>query len=357
MIGGLDVYILNTISYTDDTFDFVIIHGKKDKNKPIMKNGQAIKEYPINLYRELNPLNDLKGLFQIIKIIKIEKPDIIHCHSAKGGVLGRIAGFFTDTKTFYTPHAFSFLSTNSKIKKNIYLTIERIVKLKSFLLACSESEKEIGIKEVGYKRDRSFVWNNAVPDSGLYIKSCKMNKGYICYIGRPSYQKNSFFFIDVINGVHKKFPSIQFKLLGVGYYSPDLEQIKDLISQYKLNEVVELLPWLSHDETLRYVKESLFYLTVSRYEGLPLSVIEAMSLGKAIIASNVVGNIDCVINGYNGFLVPLIKESFIDAICQMIENDSERNKFGINSRILFEKKFLITNRIKELENIYRSKTK
>lgn len=184
-----------------------------------------------------------------------------------------------------------------------------------------------------------------------------MNKGYICYIGRPSYQKNSFFFIDVINGVHKKFPSIQFKLLGVGYYSPDLEQIKDLISQYKLNEVVELLPWLSHDETLRYVKESLFYLTVSRYEGLPLSVIEAMSLGKAIIASNVVGNIDCVINGYNGFLVPLIKESFIDAICQMIENDSERNKFGINSRILFEKKFLITNRIKELENIYRSKTK
>ena len=173
MIGGLDVYIRNTISYTDDTFDFVIIHGKKDKNKPIMKNGQAIKEYPINLYRELNPLNDLKGLFQIIKIIKIEKPDIIHCHSAKGGVLGRIAGFFTDTKTFYTPHAFSFLSTNSKIKKNIYLTIERIVKLKSFLLACSESEKEIGIKEVGYKRDRSFVWNNAVPDSGLYIKSCK----------------------------------------------------------------------------------------------------------------------------------------------------------------------------------------
>lgn len=184
-----------------------------------------------------------------------------------------------------------------------------------------------------------------------------MENGYICYIGRPSYQKNSFFFVDVIKGVHEKYPKIQFKLLGVGYYSPDLEQMKEMINQYGLNDVIELLPWLSHDETLKYVKESLFYLTVSRYEGLPLSVIEAMSLGKAIIASDVVGNVDCVVNGYNGFLVPLIKDAFVDAVCRMIENDSERIKFEINSRKLFEERFLITNRIKDLEKIYISSIK
>ena len=87
------------------------------------------------------------------------------------------------------------------------------------------------------------------------------------------------------------------------------------------------------------------------------TIIEAMSLGKAIIASDVVGNVDCVVNGYNGFLVPLIKDAFVDAVCRMIENDSERIKFEINSRKLFEERFLITNRIKDLEKIYISSIK
>lgn len=57
-------------------------------------------------------------------------------------------------------------------------------------------------------------------------------------------------------------------------------------------------------------KELNVYLTVARYEGLPLAVIEAMSLGKAIVASDVVGNRDCVEDGYNGRLLPLRKSLF-----------------------------------------------
>lgn len=169
MIGGLEVYIRNTISYTDDTFEFVVVHGKSDNSKPIVKNGKTIKEYRINLFRSLNPLKDLTGLLQLIAIINKEKPDIIHCHSAKGGALGRVAGYLTSTRTFYTPHAFSFLSTQSKVKRSIFLCLERMVKFNSFLLACSESEREIGIKKVGYKINKAFAWNNAVPDASLYL--------------------------------------------------------------------------------------------------------------------------------------------------------------------------------------------
>ena len=119
MIGGLGVYIRNTVTYISDEFEFVIVHGETDNSKPVMKNGKEVKEYTISLYRKLNPLKDLKGLIQVIRIIQKEKPDIIHCHSAKGGFIGRMAGFLTRTKTFYTPHAFSFLSTQNKIKKQI----------------------------------------------------------------------------------------------------------------------------------------------------------------------------------------------------------------------------------------------
>ena len=356
MIGGLGVYIRNTVTYISDEFEFVIVHGETDNSKPVMKNGKEVKEYTISLYRKLNPLKDLKGLIQVIRIIQKEKPDIIHCHSAKGGFIGRMAGFLTRTKTFYTPHAFSFLSTQNKIKKRIYLFLERMARLDSFLLACSESEKELGMEQVHYKEKRAYVWSNSVPDAQTVPPSdLKETSPYICYIGRPSYQKNPFFLVNVIREVHKAYPDIRFYILGVGYYSPDLERMKRIITQYQLENTIELFPWLNHNETMGYVKNALFYLTTSRYEGLPLAVIEAMSLGKCIVASDVLGNKDCVKDGYNGYLLPLQENLFTKKIIELIEHPDLTETFGKNSRLLFEKDFLIQNRIPYLEVIYKTR--
>lgn len=179
-----------------------------------------------------------------------------------------------------------------------------------------------------------------------------MQNDYVCYIGRPSYQKNTFFLVDVVKGVHEVCPDLKFKLLGVGYYSPDLERMKGMIQEYGLDDVIELLPWLSHEETLKYVKGALFYLTVARYEGLPLAVIEAMSLGKAVIASDVLGNRDCVKDGYNGFLLPLDRNTFVDKVIALTKDAGKRELFARHSRELFLSDFYIENRIQYLERIY-----
>lgn len=181
-----------------------------------------------------------------------------------------------------------------------------------------------------------------------------MEKKYICYIGRPSYQKNTFFLLDVVKLTIMKCPDVKFLLLGVGFYSPDLKRLKEIIADYHIEDKIELHPWLDHRETLQYVKKSLFYLTVARYEGLPLSVLEAMALGKAIVASDVAGNKDCVKNGYNGYLLPMNANIFSEKICRLIKDDEEREVMGRNSRLLFEKEFLIDNRISELETIYQN---
>lgn len=163
--------------------------------------------------------------------------------------------------------------------------------------------------------------------------------------------------MDVIYGVCKSHPEAHFKLLGVGYYSPDLDCLQQKIKRLNLTEHIDLLPWLSHEETLEYVSNSLFYLTVARYEGLPLAVIEAMSLGKAVVASSVTGNVDCVSDGINGRLLPLEVSAFVDAICDLLDNPSQCALFGNNSRRLFEESFLISNRIHELERIYENEGK
>lgn len=179
-----------------------------------------------------------------------------------------------------------------------------------------------------------------------------MESNYIVTIGRPSYQKNPFFLVDVIRGVHEKHPEVLFYLLGVGFYSPDLEEMKSRLEEYGLNDVVILREWADHDMTMECVKNSLLYLTVSRYEGLPLAVIEAMALGKCIVASKVVGNVDCVRDGYNGRVLDLKVDEFVDAINELLDNPRRIADFGRNSHELYEREFDIRKRIGLLEDIY-----
>lgn len=370
--SGIDTYVRNTVALASDKFEFVIVNGADDNSKPYMRHGKQVKTYSIDMYRALNPVKDMKAVMQAIKIIKKEKPDLVHCHSAKGGVIGRFAAFFTGTKIVYTAHAFSFLSAESAKKKQVFLLLEKIAKLNSYLLACSGSERELGIKVVGFNEKKAFAWNNAVPDADKGLRRIsqisgissqkneasdllvtKVGEQYITSIGRPSYQKNPLFMVEVAHGIHLKHPDIKFYLLGVGFYSPMLEDMKKLIHQYDMDDTFYLLPWLSHEETLKYVKGSMLYFMTSLYEGLPISVIEAMSLGKAIVASDVLGNKDCVKDGYNGYLLPLEKEVFVEKMNDLIENDEKRKVMEKNSRSYFETDFFIDNRIKALEDIYK----
>lgn len=366
--SGIDTYVRNTVALASDKLEFVIVNGADDNSKPYMRHGKQVKTYSIDMYRALNPVKDMKAVMQAIKIIKKEKPDLVHCHSAKGGVIGRFAAFFTGTKVVYTAHAFSFLSAESAKKKQVFLLLEKIAKLNSYLLACSGSERELGIKVVGFKEKKAFAWNNAVPDvdkdltrisqissqknesSDLPVP--KIGERYITSIGRPSYQKNPLFMVEVAHGIHLKRPDIKFYLLGVGFYSPMLEDMKKLIHQYDMDDTFYLLPWLSHEETLKYVKGSMLYFMTSLYEGLPISVIEAMSLGKAVVASDVLGNKDCVKDGYNGYLLPLKEEVFVEKMNDLIENNEKRKEMEKSSRSYFESDFFIDNRIKALEDIY-----
>lgn len=364
--SGIDTYVRNTVALASDDFEFVIVNGADDNSKPYMRHGKQVKTYSIDMYRALNPVKDMKAVMQAIKIIRKEKPDLVHCHSAKGGVIGRFAAFFTGTKVVYTAHAFSFLSAESSKKKKVFLLLEKIAKLNSYLLACSGSERELGIKVVGFNEKKAFAWNNAVPDANEELTRNSQNsrisdssnpvpkegERYITSIGRPSYQKNPLFMVEVAHGIHLKHPDIKFYLLGVGFYSPMLEDMKKLIQQYDMDDTFYLLPWLSHEETLKYVKGSMLYFMTSLYEGLPISVIEAMSLGKAIVASDVLGNKDSVKDGYNGYLLPLDEKVFVEKMNELVENDDKRKVMERNSRVYFESDFFIDNRIKALEKIY-----
>lgn len=355
---GVDVCVRNILKYTSTDFEFAVINGADDRNKPYQRNGHEVRSYQIPMYRSLNPINDIRALIQAVKIIKKEKPDLVHCHSAKGGVIGRFAAFFVGKKAVYTPHAFSFLSAEKKWKSAVFRCYERIARLNSYLLGCSDSERLMAIQQVGYSEEKAFVWTNSIPlvNENQISRPQSLGKDdkYIVTIARPCYQKNPMLMVEIMRRVHERFPQTRLYVVGADFYSPLQDEILHVIEKYNLLDTIRILPWISHEEALGYLKYSLFYLSTSIYEGLPIAVLEAMALGKAIVATDVIGNRDCVINGYNGHLLPIDVDVFTKICCKLIDNEDERECLGQNSRFRFESKFLIDNRIGELEDIYRS---
>lgn len=353
--SGIDTYVRNVVACASDEFEFVIVGGLDDESAPFMRHGQEVKSYHVHLFRRLNPINDLRALIETVRIIRREKPDLVHCHSAKGGFIGRYAAWLTRTKSVYTAHAFSFLSAPKGLKRQLFLLFEKIGRLNSTLLACSDSERKLGVEVAGYKPERALTWHNCIPDVAAPggCSESENGDGYIVSVGRPSYQKNPLLMIEIMRRVHEKHPGVRFLLLGVGFYSPMLESVKSAVAEYGLGDVVEMLPWISHEETMRYIERSHFYLTTSLYEGLPIAVLEAMALGKAIVSSDVIGNNDCISDGQNGFLLPLDADKFAETCCQLLEDADLRAKMGKSSRELFTSEFEIGKRISGLEGIYK----
>lgn len=353
---GVDICVRNILTYTDDGFEFVVVNGADDRNKSYFHLGKEVKAYKIPMYRALNPIRDVKALILAVRIIRKEKPDLIHCHSAKGGVIGRSAAFLSGRKVAYTPHAFSFLSADSENKKKVYLLFEKLTRLSSYLIGCSQSERELGIRNVGYSAEKTFVWNNAIPqiqrEDVTRPNQLSEDERYIVTIARPSYQKNTLLMVDIMEQVHRVMPDLKLYVVGAEFYSPLLEKMRAWVRDKKMEETVKILPWVSHQEALGFLKYSQLYLTTSLYEGLPIAVLEAMALEKAIVASDVIGNRDCVQDGKNGVLLPLEAKKFADTICRLLDDEKERWRMGERSKEIFEAQFMIEHRIRQLEDIY-----
>lgn len=363
-VGGVDVslrLILEAINC--DEFENIVIHGLVDtKSSFLDKNNNKIKAYRLDIQRDINILKDFKSFRNILSIIKKENPALIHSHSAKGGVLGKIAGKLTGIPVLHTPQAYSYLSAENIIKKQLYLNIEKVLSFKgNKILASSNSEKNRALLEVGYPNSRVLLFNNSIQpinkiDDLSIVKTWPDE--YICSVGRPSYQKNIELMLDVIYEVKKKRSSIHLVLMGVGYYSPNLNNVNEKIKKLNLSSNITLIDWTKREDIFNIIKKSKLYLSTARYEGLPYSIIESLALGKPIVATDADGNRDLIINNYNGHLVynENVKE-LSQGVLNLLEDDLLNKVFSKNSNQLFNKKFNMRENIKKLELIYKKNKK
>lgn len=358
-VGGVDISLRQILQNLDPSeFECFVIHGEDDSNQEFKdKNSNTITNYKLPIHREIAIKNDYKSLIKTVRILRKEKPDLIHSHSTKGGVIGRIAGVLTGTKVLHTPQAFSYLSTNNKIKRIIYLVIEKLMsKGNSVLLASSQSELNRAIKDVGFPDSKTLLFNNAI-EPIENILSLSISKTwpdeYLCTVGRPCYQKNIEALIRVLYEINKT-RKMHLVLVGVGHHADQLEEVEKLILELDLLDKVTILKWTSRDDVLNIISKSKLYLSAARYEGLPYAVIESLALSIPCIVSNCDGNRDLIINDFNGFVIDnndTIK--FGNSILEILNDEEKHSELSKNAKNTFESNHNILEKIKDLELIYK----
>jgi glycosyltransferase involved in cell wall biosynthesis len=341
--GGTFNFLVDLTSELSNE-EHIVIYGTNRENTP--KNFKDLFNKNVKFIewktaqREMKPLKDIKALWELYSILKkIDNIDVIHLHSSKAGFLGRIVSFLLgkSKKTIYTPHAISFLRLDvSSKKRKIFIWMEKFA---SFfggkIVACSQSEKEV-IEEQGIK-NVTFI-NNGIKPLEIEKKVNTSDKITIISVGRLSIQKNPKLFNDIASEF-KDNPNIKFIWCGDG------ELKSELISQN-----IKCTGWIERKELENYLANADIYLSTSLWEGLPLSVLEAMSIGLPVILSSCVGNRDLVED--NGVLY-IDKIEAVKNINELLKNKIWINKKGHNSKIIVENNFNMRNMAISYLNIYK----
>lgn len=287
-----------------------------------------------NAQREISLPKDIKALFEVIKVLKKEKYDVIHLHSSKAGFLGRVAAKLVgqSKNVIYTTHGISFLRqdiSNSKLK--LFILLEKIGEIcGGQTIACSKSEAEF-IKSKGIKCE--YINNGIKIDEDFAKQPKKDDTIRIINVGRITEQKNPRLF----NGIAKEFidnPKIKFIWVGDG---EDKERLS--------SSNIEITGWLSQEKVKEKLKEADIYLSTAKWEGLPLAVLQAMNYELPLVLSNCVGNIDLVEEGINGSIYKEIDES----IEKLREINIEKGKKSLK---LLKRKFNIKNMIEDYKKYY-----
>ena len=313
-----------------------------------------------DLVREINPLKDLKALFSIYKILKQEKPNIVHTHSSKAGIIGRVAAKLCGIKTIiHTIHGFSFNDTQSFFKKNLFIFLEKFcAKLSNILIPVSTENTSKGLKNNIGKKDQyyyiklgididNFKHYNQIPNLRREL-NINQTDIIVTTIGPFKPQKNLPDFIKIASNISKTNKNFKFIIVGDGTLRPSFEQ---LIKDYDISNNIFLLGW--RRDISNILNSSDIFVMTSLWEGLPISTIEAMCCKLAPVVNDVDGQREIIKDGFNGFLIrPYDTDSATEKILLLAQDNNLKTIMGTNAQNTIDKKFSIDYMIKEHENLY-----
>lgn len=277
---------------------------------------------------------ELRSLWRVAEFVRAQNIQIVHSHGKGAGAYGRLLALMTKASSVHTFHGVH-TGGYSSIKKNLYCIYERTLAIQTAQgIAVSKGEhREILGARMFPENRLSIVPNGVALGESPHLSNAGHHRLNVVAVNRFDFQKNAATLIDIVQALEYLLPAIDWHLTiyGDGENRPDIQA---RINKEKLSARVSLAG--SIDSMRPALRNADVFLSSSRWEGLPIAILEAMSEGLPVVASDVVGNNDLVSNGVNGYLYALDKPA--DAAKRIVElqDGSLREQLGIAARNMVE---------------------
>ena len=307
-LGGVETYLRLLASYHDATrFHFAFVLPQPCAlSEQATAGGMPVTIVPMQ--RALSPMHDLRAALALRRAVKAAAPDIVHLHSSKAGLLGRMACVGLKTRMVYTPHAYFYLGKRG-LARQVFLTAEKLLDrfARSATLGTSPSEHVRAITDVGCPPQRVSHVLNAVEVDALQshrIDAAQVRKD-VLMVARVSDQKNLPMFLQMVRQLHGTTDAV-FHLIGVGHYPDDMRRLEDMMVEAGVtHDMLRIADWMSREDLLRLMAKAAVVVLTSAYESFGYVLAEANCLGVPVVGTDVDGIRDVIEHGRNGYLVPL----------------------------------------------------
>jgi glycosyltransferase involved in cell wall biosynthesis len=337
-LGGAQKVVLMTLERLPaDEYDRALLTGTEGLlvQDATQMPGVRVLWIP-SLFREVRPIKDVIAFFKLWQVFRSERPDVVHTHSSKAGILARWAAKLAAVPViFHTVHGFSFNDFQRPIVRGTYQWLERVTaritdKLVMVSYANAEKGEKVGIFRRGdWILCRAGIYLEEFIKSGPRRRKLKEwgipgNRVIVGMISNFKPQKSPVDFVEVAARVLNQTDSVHFVMAGDGELRPEIEA---RIRKYAIGSNFTLLGW-QHDMPETYRNLDVVVLT-SLWEGLPCVFSEAMASGLPVVATNVDGAREAIIDGQNGFLhEPHDVDAMAKSVLRLVTDEELRHTMG-----------------------------
>jgi glycosyltransferase involved in cell wall biosynthesis len=341
-IGGAQRVIVDLIKQLQsDSVNCVLVSCNGEMLNEIKEAG--IKNYILPL-KSKSPISLLKNIKAVVDICKKENIDIIHSHHRLTTLIGLIISKFCKVKLIHTEHnVFPDKNWINVRGKNI-IAVSNMVR--GNLLKHNVKEENIRVIYNGININKNPVEKTRSLLEEYNLKVSSVNIGVIA---RYSKQKAHLFLLAAIKELIEQEYDINLLLIGEG---EERGNIEEFIHEHGLSDRVKLTG--NRTNVIDIINQLDFFVLPSIYEGLPISVLEIMSQGKVLIATNVGGNKEVINNGENGFLIESgDTKALLETIKYVYNNLDNLSEIKEKARKRIEDDFSLDNMVNKHKEYYK----
>ncbi len=317
------------------------------------------------LRREINPFLDTIAFLKIYSLIKKEKYILVHTHSSKAGILGRIAAKLAYWRiiVIHTIHGLPFYPEQHKFLNFIYVNLERFCSLFTNKIICVGrvmKEKTLSA-HIGKEKKFVVIYSGFAvekyTDSQINPEKERKKWGLegenlvIGKIGRLFPLKGQEYLLEVLPRIKKVLPRIKLVFVGEGILHKSLEEMAENLG---IKDAVIFTGLLPAEEIPKIISTFDLLCHTSLREGLPKTVAQGLAAGKPVVAFDVDGTKEVIINEETGYLVPAKDtEKLASTIIKALSNMDKSKEMAREGQRLIKKLFPVEVMVNSIEKVYK----